>query len=203
MSLLYSSAIRPKEIFNLKLSDIDLNLKQALIRRPKNKRDRIVHIDGYTAFFLRSYIKNVRPWLLKSKVSETVFISSTGTDLKTGAFAAHFQRKYKPVIMDKFKKDASPYVFRHSSATHWLDAGARKKRDILAYVQRQLGHESLESTAIYTHVAIEPLREMFKKYHPRDLQHKAAYSIPSPQELLDFWDKTRKTCRRNGRLNST
>lgn len=150
MSLLYSSAMRPKEIFNIDLSDMDLKNKQVLVKRPKNKRDRIAHIDGYTVFFIR---------------------------------------KYRPVIKEKFKKDVSPYAFRHSSATHWLDEGARKKRDILAYVQRQLGHESLESTAIYTHVAIEPLREMFKKYHPRELRHKTSHNIPSPQELIDFWDK--------------
>ena len=189
MSLLYSSMMRPKEIFNLKVNDLNLNDKQALVRRPKNRRDRIVHIDGYTTFFLRNYLKNIRPWLLKGNPSENVFISATGSDFKAPSFAAHFGQKYRPKVREKFNKDVSPYVFRHSSATHWLDAGARKKRDILAYVQRQLGHESLESTAIYTHVAIEPLREMFKKYHPRDLQHKAVHSIPSPQELIDFWDK--------------
>ena len=94
-----------------------------------------------------------------------------------------------PKTREKFNKDVSSYVFRHSSATHWLDEAAKKRKDILAYVQRQLGHESIESTVIYTHVAIEPLREMFKKYHPRDLQHKAVHSIPSPQELIDSWYK--------------
>jgi integrase/recombinase XerD len=190
MSLLYSSMMRTKEIFNLKLPDIDLKSKQILVKRPKNKRDRIVHIDGYTAFFLQKYIKNVRPWLLKDGNSENLFISATGSDLKRTAFAAHFTRKYRPAIKEKFKKDVSPYVFRHSSATHWLDSGARKKKDVLAYVQRQLGHESLESTAIYTHIAIEPLRQMFQQYHPRELQFKKLHAIPSSsQKLIDYWDK--------------
>lgn len=190
MSLLYSSMMRTKEIFSLKLPDVDLRNKQILVKRPKNKRDRIVHIDGYTAFFMKRYIKNVRQWLLRGSKSENLFLSATGTDLKRSAFAAHFTNKYRPIIKEKFKKDVSPYVFRHSSATHWLDSGARKKKDVLAYVQRQLGHESLESTAVYTHVAIEPLREMFKKNHPREVQFKKLHKIPSSsQQLIDYWEK--------------
>ena len=184
MSLLYSSMMRTKELFNLKMEDIDIRLKQILVKRAKNKRDRIVHIDGYTLFFLKRYIITVRPWLLKSRTSENLFISATGTDLSRSSFAAHFRRRYRPAIKDKFKKDVSPYVFRHSSATHWLDRGARKKKDLLPYVQRQLGHKSLESTAIYTHVAIEPLREMFKKYHPREIDTKHLRKIPSPDEII-------------------
>lgn len=190
MSLLYTSMVRPKELFGLQLPDVDLRNKQVMIKRPKNRRDRIVHIDRYTAFFLEKYIKNVRPWLLRDRKSENLFISATGSDFKRGSFAAHFSIKYKPLIKEKFKKDISPYVFRHSSATHWLDSGARKKKDVLAYVQRQLGHESLESTAIYTHVAIEPLRQMFKQYHPREIQFKKLHAVPSSsQKLIDYWDK--------------
>ncbi|MBL7071735.1 MAG: tyrosine-type recombinase/integrase [Candidatus Omnitrophica bacterium] len=184
MSLLYSSMMRPKEIFSLKLKDIDFRLKQILVRRPKNRKDRIVHIDTYTVFFIKKYIKDVRPWLLKSKQSDNLFISATGTDLNRSAFAAHFSRRYRPVIKEKFQKDVTAYTFRHSSATHWLDSGAKKKKDILPYVQRQLGHESLESTAIYTHIAIEPLRQMFKQYHPRELDLKKLHKIPSPDDII-------------------
>ena len=192
MSLLYSSMMRTKEIFNLKLDDIDLRLKQILVRRTKNKRDRIVHIDGYTAFFIKKYLKNVRPWLLKNNKSDNLFISATGTDLTRNSFAAHFGQKYKPLIKEKFKKDVSPYVFRHSSATHWLDSGARKHKDILPYVQRQLGHESLESTAIYTHIAIEPLRQMFKSYHPRELNQRNLRKIPSPEDIISPLEKDKE-----------
>jgi len=154
------------------------------VKRPKNKRDRIVHIDSYTTFFIRKYIKNVRPWLLRNKKSDYLFINTTGTKVTLGGFSAHFRIRYKPIIKEKFKKDVSPYVFRHSSATHWLDRGAKKKKDLLPYVQKQLGHESLESTAIYTHIAIEPLREMFKRYHPRELGLKKLHKIPSPDDII-------------------
>lgn len=188
MSLLYSSMMRPKEIFSLKLKDIDFRLKQVLVRRSKNKRDRIVHIDTYTVFFIKGYLKDVRPWLLKSNQSDNLFISATGTDLSRDSFSAHFSRRYRPAIKKKFQKDVTAYVFRHSSATHWLDSGARKKKDILPYVQRQLGHESLESTAIYTHIAIEPLRQMFLQYHPRELDLKKLHKIPSPDDIISTMD---------------
>lgn len=155
MKLLYSSAMRPKEIFNLMLDDVDFKRNQAVVRRPKNKRDRIVHFDRYTAFFIKKYIKEARTWLLKNGHSNHLFISATGSDLSSNSWAAYFSQKYKPVMKEKFKKNITPYAFRHSSATHWLDSGAKQKRDVLPYIQRQLGHESLESTAIYTHVAIE------------------------------------------------
>lgn len=184
MSLLYSSMMRTKELFNLRLDDIDLRLKQVLVRRPKNKRDRIVHIDGYTTFFIKKYIKEVRPWLLRNNQSDHLFLSATGSNFVRTSFAVYFNRRYAPQIKEKFGKHVSPYVFRHSSATHWLDSGAKKKKDLLPYVQRQLGHESLESTAIYTHVAIEPLREMFKKYHPREISLKSYHKIPSPDDII-------------------
>jgi len=184
MNLLYSSAMRPKEVFNLQLGDIDLKRCQALVRRPKNKRDRIVHFDRYTANFIRQYIKQARSWLLKNKKSNHIFLSATGSNLRSASWAGYFTNKYKPIMVKRFKKNITPYSFRHTSATHWLDSGARHKKDILPYIQRQLGHESLESTTIYTQVAIEPLREMFRRYHPRELSQKSLNKIPSPSDVI-------------------
>lgn len=65
-----------------------------------------------------------------------------------------------------------------------LEAKASLSISTSEYVQKQLGHESLESTAIYTHVAIEPLREMFKKYHPREISLKKSHKIPSPENII-------------------
>lgn len=184
MKLLYSSAMRPKEIFKLTLDDIDFKRKQAIVRRPKNKRDRVVHFDRYTTFFIKKYLKEARPWFLKDGTSRNLFISATGSNLSSNSWAAYFSQKYKTVMEEKFKKIITPYAFRHSSATHWLDSGAKQKRDVLPYIQRQLGHESLESTTIYTHVAIEPLREMFRKYHPRNISLKKYHRVPSPEKII-------------------
>ncbi|MBL7197592.1 MAG: tyrosine-type recombinase/integrase [Candidatus Omnitrophica bacterium] len=193
MSLLYSSAMRIGEICKLKVDDFDHKHKQVYVRRPKNKRDRIVHIDGYTAHYLNKYIKDIRPWLLrKDKDMDNLFISHWGDSLKVSSFASYFKDKYDPPMYKKFKKHVTPYSFRHTSATHWLDEGAKKKRDLLPYVQRQLGHESLESTAIYTRVAIEPLRQMFKHYHPREFTLKPLHAIPSPKDIISPLEKDNK-----------
>jgi len=100
---------------------------------------------------------------------------------------------YAPRFEQRWQKPITLYSLRHTSATDWLDAAATRRRDILPYVQRQLGHESLESTAIYTHVAIEPLRRMFKDYHPREQQWTGLAKIPaSPDDLRAQWDAQRK-----------
>lgn len=184
MKFLYSSAMRPMEVFSLKLEDIDLRRNQAVVRRPKNRRDRIVHFDQYTSLCLKNYIEKARPWLLKGRPLDYLFVGVTIARFNSGAFAQHFKRLYGPSMKQKFNKEITPYAFRHTSATQWLDSGARQKRDILPYVQRQLGHESLESTAIYTHVAIEPLRQMFKQYHPRDLRLNKLHQVPSPDDII-------------------
>ena len=100
------------------------------------------------------------------------------------SWAVYFSQKYKPVMDGKFKKNITPYSFRHTSATHWLDSAAKQKKDALPFIQRQLGHESLESTVIYTHVAIEPLRQMFKMFHPREISLKSIHKVPSPDEII-------------------
>lgn len=97
---------------------------------------------------------------------------------------ARFDYLLNPVMDQKFRKNITPYSFRHTSATHWLDSAARQKRDVLPFIQRQLGHESLESTAIYVHVAIEPLRQMFRMYHPREISLKAIHKVPTPDEII-------------------
>lgn len=143
-----------------------------------------MHFDRYTALLIKKYLDKVRPWLLKGNKSNKIFITEKGTNLCRTAWASHFSTRYKPVMEEKFKKNITPYVFRHTSATQWLDSGAQQKRDILPFVQRQLGHKSLESTVIYTHVAIEPLRQMFKMYHPREISLKALHKVPSPDEII-------------------
>lgn len=184
MKSLYGATMRPIELFNLNLEDVDLVRFQGVVKRPKNKHDRVVHFDRYTAGIIKKYLEKVRPWLLKGKESKKVFITEKGTNLSRGSWAAHFSRKYKPIMDEKFKKHITPYCFRHTSATHWLDSGAKQKKDILPFVQRQLGHKSLESTVIYTHVAIEPLRQMFKMYHPREISLKALHKVPTPDEII-------------------
>ena len=98
MKLLYSSAMRPIEVFNMRLEDIDLKRNQAIVRRPKNRHDRIVHFDKYTAHYLDSYIKKTRRWLLRGRPLDYLFVGIKTDKFTSGAFAQHFKRVYARVV---------------------------------------------------------------------------------------------------------
>jgi len=191
--VLYASAMRPDELCRLKLAQVDLVNQQFLIERPKNRRDRIVHIDRFTTQDLRTYLSRVSAWLGSRGAADSFFVNAYGGPLTRNALSVYFMKAYAPRFKKRWKKPITLYALRHTSATDWLDAAAALRRDVLPYVQRQLGHESLESTAIYTHVAIEPLRRMFKDFHPRERQWAVLAKIPaSPDDLRSHWDSQRK-----------
>jgi len=191
--VLYASAMRPDELCRLTLAQVDLANQQFLIERPKNRRDRIVHIDRFTAQDLRAYLSRVTAWLGPRGSSDPFFVNAYGKPLTRNALSSYFLKAYEPRFEQRWHKSVTLYALRHTSATDWLDEAAKHRRDVLPYVQRQLGHESLESTAIYTHVAIEPLRRMFKDYHPRERQWAALAKIPeSPDDLQARWKGQRK-----------
>ena len=191
--VLYASAMRPGELCQLLRSDVSLANRQIAIRRPKNLRDRVVTVDRYTVQDLRQYLIRMEAWLGPRKPTDPFFVSATGGKLSRNALQTHFAVAYVPRFQQKFGKRIALYSIRHTSATDWLDEGARHRKDVLPFVQRQLGHESLDSTAIYTHVAIEPLRQMFKQYHPREKQFAHLAKIPgSPEDLEDRWKNQRK-----------
>ena len=133
-------------------------------------------------------------WLGRRRTpTEPFFLTTAGRALVRNALSTHFLKDYAPKLQARWHKAITLYSLRHTSATDWLDAAAKRKKDVLAYCQRQLGHESLESTAIYTHVAIEPLRQMFQQFHPRERQVAALAKIPaSPDDLRSQWDSQRK-----------
>lgn len=185
--VLYASAMRPEELCRLTMRDVDLSNRQILIRRPKNRRDRVVHIDRYTAKDMQQYHRRIEAWLGRSRFDkELFFLNAWGDPLTRNSLTSHFWKNYAPKFKERRQKDITLYSLRHSSATDWLDAAAKRRKDILPYVQRQLGHESLDSTAIYTHVAIEPLRQMFKQYHPRELLEASTAKIQASQKPQPF-----------------
>ncbi len=191
--VLYASALRTIELCQLIRSDVSLANRQITVRRPKNRRDRVVTLDRYTAQDLRQYLIRLEAWLGPRKPTDPFFISTVGGKLTRGTLQLHFAKNYVHRFKQKFGKRIALYSIRHTSATDWLDEGARKRRDVLPFVQRHLGHESLESTAIYTHVAIEPLRQMFKQYHPREKQFAQLGKIPgSPEDLEGRWKNQRR-----------
>ena len=161
LEILYSCGVRVSELVNIKLKDIDFNERTILIFG-KGSKERIVRFGDYANEILNIYINDGRIKLLKGIESDYLIVGDKKENLTT--------RRIQQIIDDIIKKTSiklniTPHMFRHTFATHLLDNGC----ELLA-VQELLGHESLSSTEVYTHVSNEHLREVFVKCHPRNIK---------------------------------
>jgi integrase/recombinase XerC len=155
---LYSAGLRVGELVGLDLNDLDLDAGLATVRG-KGRRERLAVLGPQAVEALRAWLA-ARPTVSPRAVSQTaVFLNRHGTRLSTRG-VARLLDKYKARV--GMELDASPHTLRHSFATHLLDAGA----DIRG-VQELLGHKSLGTTQIYTHVTTQRMRESYHKAHPR------------------------------------
>jgi integrase/recombinase XerD len=174
LEVLYSSGIRAGELIRLKVSDVDLEKKLIRITKGKGNKDRFVLLNSQACRFINRYLAKIRPELANAPEpknprwkkqaytgNDRLFLGAHGGSLtepglvsliKRILFRAGIKKKIQPV-----------HGFRHSIATHLLASGMDVR-----YVQAFLGHETIQSTAIYTHVEKEKLRELLKKYHPRE-----------------------------------
>ncbi len=162
LELTYATGVRVSELTKLDLGDIDF--KNNLIRvTGKRRKERIVPFGDPAHEALKSYL-NVRDRFLNSTpVSErdedALFLNYQGTRITTRS-VGRMVEKYIRICAGMH--DISPHALRHSFATHLLDSGA-DLRDI----QELLGHARLSTTAIYTHVSMEKLIEVYDKAHPK------------------------------------
>lgn len=157
IELLYGSGLRISEALMLNVSDIN-NLQSLIKVKGKGKKERVVPLGTKAKEAIESYIK-LRPLLLKNKGNSALFLTKKGARLSSIT-------AYRIIhnIMTKYTEapQKSPHVLRHTFATHLLDNGA----DIQS-VSEMLGHESLSTTQIYTHISIERLKTTYKKSHPK------------------------------------
>lgn len=159
LEVLYGCGIRVSELVNIRIKDIDFSNKTILIFG-KGSKERIVSFGDYAKDIMNLYIKDGRLKFLSGIESEYLVVGDKQENLTT--------RRIQQIIDDIIKRtsiklNVTPHMFRHTFATHLLDNGC----DLLA-VQELLGHESLSSTEIYTHVSNEHLRDVFIKCHPRN-----------------------------------
>ncbi len=156
---LYSCGLRVSELINMNLSDIYFNDEFIRVRGKGNK-ERLVPIGQYALKSLQIYTDEVRVHLpIKSKFSDTVFLNQKGSILsRISVFNLIKLLAEKAGI----RKKVSPHTFRHSFATSLVEGGA----DLRA-VQQMLGHESIITTEIYTHIDRKFLKETIAMYHPR------------------------------------
>ena len=142
----------------MRLADLDLtdNLVKVV---GKGNRQRIVPFGKKAAKSIENYLANGRPVLVRDRVVPFLVLNARGKKLSRMGFLK-ILRKYR--IKAGINKRVTPHMFRHSFATHLLEAGA----DLRA-VQELLGHVDISTTQIYTHVDREYLKEIYREHHPR------------------------------------
>jgi integrase/recombinase XerD len=159
LETLYSCGLRVSELVSLKLSDVSFDEGYVRVIGKGNKQ-RIVPLGKTAAKCIKRYLKEVRCHIAVKKDSEDiVFLNRNGRKM-TRVMIFHVLQ----VLKEKagLHKKISPHTFRHSFATHLVEGGA----DLRA-VQEMLGHESITTTEIYTHLNREYLRDAILRYHPR------------------------------------
>jgi len=158
LELLYSTGLRISELTNLELSQI--NLKRGVIKiLGKGGKERIVPIGQTALDWVKDYLDNVRKDILDKNDNIYLFLNNKGQKISRKSCWSFITSYSRAVLKNK---NISPHALRHAFATHLLNNGAD-----LRSVQMLLGHSSLSTTQIYTHVAKERLIKFHNKFHPR------------------------------------
>ena len=157
LEVLYAGGLRVSEIVNVKLEDLKLELGHVLVRG-KGDKERLVPLGRAAQDALRAYLSDGRHALLRGHVSPMVFVRRGGSKLTR-------ERVWQMVSQASDaagSRHASPHMLRHSLATHMVGNGAD-----LRTVQTILGHADVSTTQVYTHVALDRLKSVYRKFHPR------------------------------------
>jgi len=158
LELLYSSGLRISELVNLELKSIDFD--DCVIRVfGKGSKERIVPMNDYAIEYLKDYIDNFRPLMIKNEINNYVFLNNHG---KIMTRQGVFKMIKKECLLKGINKNISPHTLRHTFATHLLQNGAD-----LRIIQEILGHSDISTTQIYTHITNDKLKNDYKEYHPR------------------------------------
>ena len=160
IEVLYGCGLRVSELIDLKISNI--NFKESYLKVDgKGDKSRFVPLATYTSTLIKDYIREVRSkYKINKKCDDILFLNSRGSAMsRVIVFIIIKELTEKAGI----NKKISPHTFRHSFATHLLQNGAD-----LRYIQEMLGHSSITTTEIYTHLKNEELRDVILNYHPRN-----------------------------------
>jgi integrase/recombinase XerD len=156
LEMLYAGALRVSESVGVKLDDLKPGLGCVLVRG-KGDKERIVPLGRRAMEAISTYLKNARPVLAGAKHSPMLFLGR-------GARQLTRQRVWQLVGKASINlgRHATPHMLRHSCATHMVENGAD-----LRTVQTILGHADIGTTQVYTHVALDRLKTVYRQHHPR------------------------------------
>tara|TARA_A100001011_G_scaffold237528_1_gene245415 strand:- start:265 stop:1164 length:900 start_codon:yes stop_codon:yes gene_type:complete len=160
IEILYGSGLRVSELVNLTLSNIFF--EEDIIRvTGKGDKQRLVPLGSYSKKYIQIYINEIRVLKkIKKEYNDVLFLNRNGKKLTRAMIFTIIRKSSKKVGI---KKKISPHTFRHSFATHLLENGAD-----LRSIQILMGHESVTTTEIYTHLDNKYLKNVLEKFHPRN-----------------------------------
>ena len=194
LEVIYATGMRRLEIVRLKLFDLHLDRSLLFVREGKGKKDRYVPIGERAIAWLQKYIREVRPQLALEPDDWTVFLTAEGEPISrdhlTGTVRQHIEAA-------KLGKVGACRLLRHCMATHMHENGAD-----IRHIQVILGHEDIQTTQIYTHVALHTLQQVYASTHPAALLEKrkicddanaATHNCREPRRLAHY---TRRRGRR-------
>jgi integrase/recombinase XerD len=162
LEVMYASGLRVSELVSLRVDFLNETM-QVLLVRGKRDKERMLPYGQEAAYWLGRYVKEARPELLKGGVEDFLWVAAKRT-----ATSAGLSRQMVWILIKAYAKRAgvvplpSPHTLRHAFATHLLNHGADLKS-----LQQMLGHASITTTEIYTHVAKERLKKLYQQHHPR------------------------------------
>lgn len=160
MELLYATGLRQSEALDLKLGDVDLSSGEVRVERGKGGYGRVVPLGREAGAVLAAYLSEARPKLARGGDAGFFFLSRRGRRVDPSRMLKTLKRYARRAGISR---PVGFHTFRHSVATHLLQRGAG-----IRHIQEFLGHHSLASTQIYTHVSIGDLKAAHAKYHPRE-----------------------------------
>lgn len=157
LEVLYATGLRVSELINIRLFDYDLNASVLKVMG-KGSKERLLPLGEYAHDWITRYLSQ-RDQLLQRQSSDFLFLSKRGQGMTRQTFWYAIKRH---ALQADIQADLSPHTLRHAFATHLLNHGAD-----LRIVQMLLGHSSVSTTQIYTHVANERLKKLHQQHHPR------------------------------------
>ncbi len=158
LELLYATGLRVSELLALRLQDLNLEVGY-VVAYGKGKKERLVPVGEVALEKIKTYLTTVRPGLAKAVRDPHVFLNRSGRRLSRQGF---WKLLHRYALQAGITSTVTPHVLRHSFATHLLERGAD-----LRSVQLMLGHASISTTQIYTHLNRERLKEVYQRHHPR------------------------------------
>jgi len=158
LEVFYSTGVRRAELCALEMADVSAERRTVTVRRGKGGKDRVVPVGERALAWVERYVREARPRLCLDTRTQGLFLTGYGeafnADVLSRMVAAW-------IAQAGLGKKGSCHLLRHTCATHMLEGGAD-----IRYIQQLLGHESLETTAIYTEVSIRQLQEVHARCHP-------------------------------------